>query len=286
MNTANRRVVIVSRPPGKGAELLRTQLVAGNLTSARERLQQRGWVAISKQVAEEQHARIGQRIEIPTPTGVTSFRVAAFMTNFGWPGGAVLMNTDDYSRLWATHAPSALALDFAPGTNTSQARRAVVASLGPDSGLEAITAATWSERFDDLAGKGLAQLGDISTLLIIAAILAMAAALGSNVWQRRASLAELLLDGAPRPRLPRILLAESLLILSAGCLAGAIMGVYGQFVIDSYLKHITGFPVASIATIARPIEMLALVVIAVLALISVPGWRASRVSPALGLNES
>jgi ABC-type lipoprotein release transport system permease subunit len=75
-------------------------------------------------------------------------------------------------------------------------------------------------------------------------------------------------------------------VLSAGCLAGAIVGVYGQFVIDSYLKHITGFPVTSIATAARPIEMLVLVIVAVLALVSLPGWRASRVSPALGLSET
>ena len=134
---------------------------------------------------------------LPTPTGTASFRLAALTTNFGWPGGAVLMSTADYSRLWATHAPSALAVDFTPGTDLAQARQAVAASLGANSGLEAITAATWSERFDTLAGEGLGQLGDISTLLVLAAILAMAAALGSSIWQRRESLAELLLDGAP-----------------------------------------------------------------------------------------
>jgi ABC-type lipoprotein release transport system permease subunit len=158
--------------------------------------------------------------------------------------------------------------------------------LGANSGLEVITAATWSERFDILAGEGLSQLGDISGLLVLAAILAMAAALGSSIWQRRVSLAELLLDGASRRRLRRILLTESLLMLSAGCLAGAIVGIYGQFVIDSYLKHVTGFPVTSIATATRPIEMFALVIAVVLVLVSLPGWRASRVRPTLGLSES
>ncbi len=75
-------------------------------------------------------------------------------------------------------------------------------------------------------------------------------------------------------------------MLSAGCLAGAVIGVYGQFVIDSYLKHITGFPVASIATLARPVGLFVLVIAAVLLLVSIPGWRASRVRPALGLSGS
>lgn len=286
MNTASRRIVIVARPPGSGGEVLRTQILTGNFATARRRLREGGWVAVSKQIAEEQHARVGGLLELPTPTGTSRFHLAALTTNFGWPGGAVLMNSADYSRLWATRAPSALAIDLAQGTDVATARRAIAKSLGPHSGLEAITAASWSNRFDTLAGEGLAQLGDISTLLILAAIMAMTAALGSNIWQRRVSLAELLLDGASRRRLRRILFTESVLMLSAGCLAGAVIGVYGQFVIDSYLKHITGFPVASIATLARPVGLFVLVIAAVLLLVSIPGWRASRVRPALGLSGS
>jgi putative ABC transport system permease protein len=286
MDLANRRIVIIARPSGTGQEVLRTQMLAGDYQTARRRLGEVGWVAISKQAAEEQHAGVGQLLKLPTPTGIALFRIAALTTNFGWPGGAVLMSTSDYSRLWSTHAPSALAVGFAPGTNLAQARRAVAASLGANSGLEAIPAATWSKRFDTLAGEGLSQLGDISSLLVLATILAMAAALGSSIWQRRVSLAELLLDGAPRRRLRRVLLTESLLMLSAGCLAGAVVGVYGQFVIDAYLKQVTGFPVVSIAAVTRPIEMFALVIAVVLVLVSLPGWRASRVRPALGLSES
>ena len=74
-------------------------------------------------------------------------------------------------------------------------------------------------------------------------------------------------------------------MLSAGCVSGAIAGVYGQFVIDAYLVHVTGFPVAAVATIARPVEIFVLVIAAVLVLVSIPGWRASRVRPALGLSE-
>jgi putative ABC transport system permease protein len=285
MNITNRRVVIVARPPGTGRELLRSQIVAGNFAYARRRLSEGGWVAVSKPIAEEQHAGIGQIVELPTPSGTAPFRLAALTTNFGWPGGAVLMNTADYSRLWATHAPSAFAIDLAPGTNVEQARQAVAASLGRSSGLEVITAAIWRERFDHLAGEGLGQLGDIATLLVLAAVLAMAAALGSSIWQRRVSLAELRLEGTPQRRLRLILLVESLLMLGAGCLTGAVGGIYGQFVIDDYLEHITGFPVARIATAARPIEIFVLVIAAVLGLMSLPGWFASRVPAAIALSE-
>ncbi len=284
MDMAHRRVVILARPPGTGQELLRTQILAGKVTAAQRRLSEGGWATVSRQIAEEQGVGVGQTIQMPTPTGIADFRLAALTTNFGWPGGAIVVSTTDYSRLWATHAPTALAVHLASGTNAARARQRIDAALAPHSGLEVITAATWRERFDRLAGEGLKQLGDISTLLVIAAILAMAAALGSSIWQRRVSLAGLPLL-VTRGRLRLILLVESALMLGAGCLTGALAGIYGQFVIDDYLTHVTGFPVERIATATRPIVTLALVTVAVLILMSVPGWLAARVAPALGLSD-
>lgn len=61
--------------------------------------------------------------------------------------------------------------------------------------------------------------------------------------------------------------------------------MYGQFVIDAYLRHVTGFPVAAAAASARPIETFAVVLAAALAAVAVPAWLASTVSPALALAE-
>jgi putative ABC transport system permease protein len=162
---------------------------------------------------------------------------------------------------------------------------AIKRELGPNSGLEILTAKAREAAIEHSASEGLSQLEEISTLLVAAAILAMAAALGSSIWQQRQSLAELRLDGAPRRQLRLVLLVECTLMLTTGCLTGAVAGVYGQIVIDGYLKHVTGFPVASAATGGRPIAIFALVTATVLAIVSLPGWFASRVPATLALNE-
>jgi ABC-type antimicrobial peptide transport system permease subunit len=48
---------------------------------------------------------------------------------------------------------------------------------------------------------------------------------------------------------------------------------------------VTGFPVASVASAARPLEVFAVVLAAALALAAIPAWMASRVPPALALRE-
>ena len=195
------------------------------------------------------------------------------------------MSTSDYTKTFATTALTALGVDLAPGAGVAESKAAVERRLGPSAGLEVITPDTRAARIESSGGEGLGQLGEIATLLLIAAIVAMIAALGSNIWQQRVSLATLRLEGTRPARLRRLLLVEALVMLGAGCAVGALGGVYGQLIIDRYLKHVTGFPVATLVTAARPLEIFALVVIAVLALSAIPGYLASRVPPALAFGE-
>ena len=162
---------------------------------------------------------------------------------------------------------------------------AIAATLGRSSGLEVLSAGERAASINGSASEGLGQLGDIATLLLLAAILAMLAALGSSIWQRRVSLAAMRLEGAKPSRLRRLLLVETILMLTAGCLTGAVAGVYGEFVIDGYLRHVTGFPVATGAIGRRPLEIFLLVIVSVLLIAVLPGWAASRVPPGLALEE-
>jgi putative ABC transport system permease protein len=284
LDFTGRRVWVIAWPPGTPPSLLDDQIIHGDPAIAANGLPQ-GQITVSDQIASEHHLKVGGRLALATPTGTLRFKVAATTTNFGWSPGAILMNTSDYRSAWASSAPSALGVNLKPGANPVVVRDAIERALGSGSGLEVLTAKARETAIDSSASEGLGQLGEISTLLVAAAVLAMAAALGSSIWQRRKSLAELRLEGAPGRQIKLVLLTESTLMLSAGCLTGAIAGVYGQVVIDGYLKHVTGFPVAGVATSGRPIEIFVLVIAAVLLIVSLPAWFASRVPAALALNE-
>jgi putative ABC transport system permease protein len=280
-----RRAWIIARPANATKSLLKGQILQGQAATADQRLREGGWVVLSAQIANEHHLHVGRIVRLPTPTGLVAFRLAATNTNFGWPTGVIFMNTRDYARDFATSTLTALGVDIEPGTSVTQAKADVERRLGPNSGLEVITPDTRAARIEASGGEGLGQLGEIAKLLLAATIIAMVAALGSSIWQQRISLASLRLEGTRPSQLRRLLLVEALVMLGAGCLTGAFAGVYGQLIIDSYLKHVTGFPVASVVTAGRPIEILALVLVVVLALAAIPGWLASRVRPTLAFGE-
>lgn len=285
LELGNRRAWVIARPPGANRHVLTSQIIEGNGADTVKRLGEGGWIAVSKQLAQSEHVELGGRIKLPTPSGEVAFRLAATTSNLAWSPGVIFMASADYTRYWQTSAPTALGVTLKPGADPVAVRGLVADALGRDSGLEVSTANAREKRIDALTSEGLSRLGEISTLLIIAAILAMASALGSSIWQRRPSLAALRLSGVSARRLRRILLTESLLMLSAGCVTGAIAGICGQVVIDGYLRHVTGFPVARLAGSGRPFEILVLVTVIAMAIVTVPGWSASRVPPTLALDE-
>ena len=125
--------------------------------------------------------------------------------------------------------------------------------------------------------EALARLTQIATLIPIAAVLAMAAAMGAMVWQRRPRLAKLKLEGFPRAELWRTILLESLLLLGVGCLTGAIFGLYGQQLADRALANVVNFPVVYSITALTALQSLALVTATALAILALPGYLAASV---------
>jgi len=283
-----RRVWITVRPGGSSGAILHSQLVTGDARTAAARLDAGGWIVVSEQIAAEQHLTLGNALTLPTPTGPHAYRIAALSTNFGWSPGTIMMSPIDYTRAWHTTAPTALGVTLTRGASVASVRSAIARTLGgagSQSGLQVLTAREREAEIDAFVSEGLSRLGEITTLLILGAILALAAALASSINQRRGLLAELRLAGGTPRRLRAVLLIETTLTLGAGCLTGVLAGIYGEILIDRSLTHLTGFPVASPTASPRPLELLALVIGAVLLIVAIPGRRASRVSPVFALQE-
>jgi putative ABC transport system permease protein len=283
VDLGSRRAWIIARPPGASRAVLASQLLQGDLASAERLVAGGSAVVVSRQLAEALHTGIGRAISLPTPSGPVALRIAATSTTLAWSPGVIFIDGARFTRLWGSSEPTAFGVTPSPGAGPAAVAASVRRALGPASGLEVSTAATRQARIDTLTSEGLGRLGEISTLLSLAAILAMAAALASSIWQRRFALAGLRLAGVRPQRLRRILLAESLMLLGAGCITGAALGVFGEVVIDGYLRHVTGFPVAGVAISGRPLEVTAIVLAGALALVALPAWLASRASPNLAL---
>ncbi|HEX4806441.1 MAG TPA: FtsX-like permease family protein [Conexibacter sp.] len=281
LNVGDHRAWVQAPPRSAQWPIPPTQLRHGDLARATARLRAGGWAVLSESVAAVEHVGIGDRVILPTPVP-TPLRVAAISTNLGWPPGAIVLNADDYARAWGSEAPSALQIGLAHGASPTRVAAAVRRTLGPALPANVETRAQRMAMHYAASRQGLERLTQISILVLVAAMLAMAAAMGGMIWQRRPSLAALKVHGYPEAELWRALLLESGLLLGAGCLVGAAFGLYGQVLLSRALETITGFPVFYSTAGLGALAILALVTLVAVAMLAVPGWLAVRVPPSPG----
>lgn len=278
------RRVWVSAQPRTGRQMVYPhQLVRGSLALADARLRAGGWAVVSQAIASEHHLRIGSAFTLASPVP-TRLRVVALSTNVGWPPGAIMINADDYARGWGSADASAYEIGVLPGHALAAVQAQVRRALGPASGLAVETRAQREAAQRAASRQGLSRLSQISTLVLIAAVLAMAAAMGNMVWQRRARLARLKLDGFSDLSIWRTLLLESVLLVGSGCAIGAVFGLAGQLLGSHAILDVTGFPVVFTFGLALALGSLVLVTTVAVAIAAVPGYLVARVRPAAGLS--
>jgi putative ABC transport system permease protein len=278
LDYGKRRIWVLAPPSSASNPIPPSQLVSGDLALASARLREGGWAVLSQAIAVQHHLHIGQRFTLPSPNPMT-FRVAALATNLGWPPGAIILNPGDYVRAWGSADPSAYNLTLRRGVSAQEGSREVQRALGAGSALIVQTAGERDALQQAASRQGLGRLTQISLLVLIAGVLAMATAMGTLVSQRRQRFARMKVQGYFTSVLWYALFCESALLLGTGCLTGALFGIYGQLLLSHALLSVTGFPVVFSAGALAATGSFVLVTAVAAMIVAIPGYRAAGVRP-------
>jgi putative ABC transport system permease protein len=294
LDEGDRRIWVLAPPADSSPLVPPTQLIEGNVATADARLRAGGWAVVSQAIVEERHLHIGRPFVLHSPRP-TTLRLAAVSTNIGWAPGAIVISAEDYARAWESNDVSAFSVRVARGAGGSRAggsfntptqvREEIRTALGPHTGLAVQTASQHEAKLVEITRQGLTRLSQIATLILIAAILAMAAAMGALIWQRRPRLAKLKLEGFAQVELWQTIVLESFLLVGVGCTTGAIFGLLGQQLLDHALSTVINYPVVSSLGFVGAIASLALVTAAAVVIVAAPGYFAADVPAALALQD-
>lgn len=276
-----RRVWVLAPPSAYPLPIPRSQIMAPDWQGASARLRRGGWAVLSRQLAATNDLTVGSRFVLPAPVP-TVLRVAAFSSNLGWPAGAVILNGRDFVRAWASERASAFQLVLRPRASAAvvgvEARR----MLGDQSALTVETATERQRRHYASTAEALSRLSEIRTIVLIAAVLAIGAALGGLLLQRRPRLARLRLDGISAREVQAALAIEVSVLVGTAAGIGAAAGLVGQVLLDRALTTITGFPVDASVSVGAAAVAAALVTVSAVGLVGISGAVAARVAPAIG----
>jgi putative ABC transport system permease protein len=284
MNIGDRRVWVIAPPLDASPLLPASQLLQGDPARAAEQVRGGNGAVLSQALAKALGLHVGERFTLPAPNPV-SLRLAALSTNIGWAPGAVILGSQEFARAWGSPDASAYNLLLTPGASRQRVAAEVRRALGGGSGLAVQSASARAADLRAVSRQGLTRLSQIATLILVAAVLAMAAAMGTMVWQRRPRLAKLKLEGFSPNELWCTVLLESAVLLGVGCLSGALAGLLGQQLLDKALSEVINYPVIASVAVLPALVSLGLVTAAAVAIVAAPGFFAARVPAGLALQD-
>ena len=264
----DRRLRIIGESSAARDPIESRQIVRGSHDTAVRRLRQGGWAAVTDIVAKERNLEIGRKFSLPTPSGKQRLRLAATITNYAWPPGALIVNASDYERIWKTKQASALQVDLAEGVVLADGKIAIREALGNKSPLAVKTGYENHAISNAASRQAVARLIQIGDMVLAAAVLAVVAAMLGSVWQRRQRLWGLVSLGMGPGQLSRTIFLETGVILLIGCLIGVGLGFSMQALGGRWLSLTTGTPVAfelawglALQTLVLTVILTALVVV-------------------------
>ena len=181
---------------------------------------------VSEPFAIHYRVRRGQTIELDTPSGKISFRVAGIFYDYTNDRGTVVIDRAVYQRLFGDDTASTLAVYLKPGVNDEEARAQLGKSLGEQGYQFLITPNAALQRavlrvFDRTFSITYA----LEVVAILVAALGIANSLLAFVIERRRELGILRILGASRAQLRKMILTEAALVGLFGNLVGWLMGL-------------------------------------------------------------
>ena len=237
-------------------------------------------VLVSEPFATRFGVRAGDRIVLPTPSGATTFTVAAVYNDYSSDAGIVLVDVHTFARLFHDDSANSIAIFARPGVDLNRLRSDVVRAVAPlqvelqtNRELRALVIAIFDRTFAityalDVIAITIAVLGVVSTLFAL-------------VLERRREFGVLRYLGVTNGGVRATVLTEAAGIGLLGGVLGVAMGmVLALLLIFVINRQAFGWLIELHVPWAFLAETIALVVVAAIAAGLYPARVAARIRTA------
>ncbi len=254
--------------------------------AASNQARQRGEAMVSEPYARRFGVRRGDVLEIPTPAGVARLRIAGVYRDYSNDRGTVVLDREQYVRLFGDRRITSVAVLAAQGTDAGQLRRRI---LSESAGRYALSISTNRELRREVLrifDSTFAVTHALEAIAVAVAVLGIANALLASAIERRRSFGLLRALGASAAQIRRAVLFESALTGATASAAGLAAGAAFAFLLLAVVNPQSfGWTVVPELPAGRLLLAAGLVLAASVLAGLYPGRVAASVDPAAALAE-
>lgn len=190
---------------------------------------------VSEPFVNKHGVHVGDVLPLPLGDRIHSIRVVGVYTDYSNERGYIIMHRDRLLRYLPDPAPSNLAVYLKPGTNLTQAQRAIETTLA-DSRVLILPNQTLRREAILIFDRTFAITYALEIVAVFVAVVGVAGALLALVIDRRRELSLLRFLGAARSQIRKLILCEAgligLLSVAGGVILGGVLSLVLVYVIN------------------------------------------------------
>ena len=186
--------------------------------------------------------KVGDLLELDTPSGRTAFRIIAVCVDYASPNGVFYVNRDVYKRYWKDSLVTGFAISLAPGADLEKVRAEIATKVGRKYNLVAYSNAEMRTEMRTAIDESFAYTRAVEGAALLVALLGLLNTLLISILERTREIGVLRAVGSSRRQIFRMILGEAVIQGGFGAIvAVAIGGAVAKLWIENSLAYALGW---------------------------------------------
>jgi putative ABC transport system permease protein len=223
------------------AETSPRQPVAGNVTEMYQKASAGEGLIVSDNLAQLQHLRLGEIIEVPAPYGLVRLPIVGVVVDFSDQQGAIYIDRSLFIKYWHDESVRDFRVYVKSGATASEVRERILERYAGQRQLFVLTNGDVRNYILKITDQWFGLTSVQIAIAVLVAILGIVNALTVSIIDRRREFGVLRAVGALAGEIRRTIWLEALSVAALGVLLGCALGAINlYYMLQMVERDVTG----------------------------------------------
>ena len=224
-------VMVVAVEVNSIARTARREPVAGNADEMYKRTAAGEGLMVSDNLAQLQHLRLGETLEIPAPNGVIRLPIVGIIVDYSDQQGTILMDRSVFKRFWNDDTVNVFRVYLTPGAQVPEVRQRILEKFAGQRQVFVFTNNELRRYILQITDQWFGLTSVQIAVAVLVAILGIVNTLTVSITDRRRELGVLQAVGGLHGQIRRTIWLEALSIGALGLALGFVLGAINLYYI-------------------------------------------------------
>jgi putative ABC transport system permease protein len=224
-------IMVVAADIKSISETARREPVEGNADDMYTRTAAGRSLMVSDNLAQLQHLRIGEVLELPAPYGTIRLPIAGIIVDYSDQQGTILMDRSLFQKYWHDDSVNVFRVYLAPGVKTRDVRQRILDQYSGKRQVFVLTNQELKNYILKITDQWFGLTSVQIAVAVLVAILGIVNTLTVSITDRRRELGVLQAVGGMHAQIRRTIWIEALSIGTLGLILGFVLGAINLYYI-------------------------------------------------------